>query len=142
MSGFILPGIRDVEVIKVLMLLLPAPLELLCFRVRCRFHTFGNFCFRYQLRIVISRFRVRFHFQSFSLKCFRFHKNLTASTAFSFRFHILVCNSCNWLSTRFHKLQVTLRLTWQCHLPARAAATAIGVARIFDWGGQTTYHMQ
>ena len=26
-------------------------------------------------------------------------------------------------------------LTWQCHLPARAAATAVGVARIFDWGG-------
>ena len=25
-----------------------------------------------------------------------------------FRFHILVCTSCDWLSTRFHKLQVTL----------------------------------
>ena len=56
----------------------------------------------------ISRFRVRFRFQSLLSKCFRFHKNLTASTAFSFRFHIHVCNSCNWLGTRFHKLQVTL----------------------------------
>ena len=25
-----------------------------------------------------------------------------------FRFHIPVCNSCDWLSTRFHRLQVTL----------------------------------
>ena len=85
MSGFILPGIRDVEVIKFLMLPLPAPLELLCFRVRCRFHSFEIFCFCFQLRIVISRFPVRFHFQSFSSKCFRFYKSLTASTAFSFR---------------------------------------------------------
>ena len=53
----------------------------------------------------INRFRVRFRFQSLLSKCFRFHKNLTAS---SFRFHIPVCNSCDWLSTRFHKLQVTL----------------------------------
>ena len=55
----------------------------------------------------ISRFLVRFRFQSLSSKCFRFcfHKNFTTS---SFPFHIPVCNSCDWLSTRFHKLQVTL----------------------------------
>ena len=54
---------------------------------------------------IINRFQVHFRFQSLSSKCFRFHKNLTA---FSFRFHIPVCNSCDWGSTRFHKLQVTL----------------------------------
>ena len=58
----------------------------------------------------ISCFRVPLRFQSLSSKCFRFrfHKNLIASTASSFRFHIPVCNSCDWLSTRFHKLQMTL----------------------------------
>ena len=73
------------EAVKFLMLPLPALFEILCFRVR--------FCF-----------------QSLSLKCFCLNKNLTASTAStsSFRFHIPVCNSCDWLSTRFHKLQVTL----------------------------------
>ena len=49
----------------------------------------------------------RFRFPSLSSKCFRFHKHLAASTS-SFRFHIHVCNSCDWLSTRFHKLQMTL----------------------------------
>ena len=58
----------------------------------------------------INCFQVRFRIQSLSSKCLRFHENLTASTASasSFRFHIPVCNSCDWLSTRFHKLQVTL----------------------------------
>ena len=42
---------RDVEAVKYLMLPLPAPLEVLCFRGRFRFLTFGNFCFRFQLRI-------------------------------------------------------------------------------------------
>ena len=53
----------------------------------------------------IRRFQARFRFQSLSSKCFRFQKNITAS---SFRFHIPVCNSCNWLSTRLHQIQVTL----------------------------------
>ena len=58
-------GARDVETVKFLMLPLPAPLDVLCFRVR-------------------------FGFQSLSSKCFRFQKNLTASnaSACSFRFHI------------------------------------------------------
>ena len=42
---------RDVEAAKFLMLPLRAPLEVLCFRVRFRFLTFGIFCFRFQLRI-------------------------------------------------------------------------------------------
>jgi len=36
----------------------------------------------------VSRFRVCFPFQLFSSKCSYFHKNLTASTASSFHFHI------------------------------------------------------
>ena len=48
--------IRDVEEVKFLMLPLPAPFEVLCFRVR-------------------------FRFQPLSSKCFHFHENLTASTA-------------------------------------------------------------
>ena len=58
----------------------------------------------------ISCFRVRFRFLSLLSKCFRFHKNLTASpaSASSFRFHIPVCNSCDWLSIWFHKLEMTL----------------------------------
>ena len=48
----------------------------------------------------------RFRFQYLSSRCFRFHKNLTASTASSFR--ISVCNSCDWQSTRFYKLRVIL----------------------------------
>ena len=47
---------RDVEAVKFLKLPLPAPLEVLCFRVR-------------------------FRFQSLSSKCFCFHKNLTAFTS-------------------------------------------------------------
>ena len=42
---------RDVEAVKFLMLPLPAPLEVLCFRVRFRFLTFGIFCFRFRLRV-------------------------------------------------------------------------------------------
>ena len=39
------------EAVKFLMLPLPAPREVLCFRVRFSFLTSGIFCFRYQLRI-------------------------------------------------------------------------------------------
>ena len=39
------------EAVKFLMLPLPAPLEILCFRVRFRFLNFGIFCFLFQLRI-------------------------------------------------------------------------------------------
>ena len=76
---------RDVEAVKFLMLPLPALFEVLWLRVR--------FCF-----------------QSLSSKCFPLNKNLTACTvsASSFRFHTPVCNSCDWLSTRFYKLHVTL----------------------------------
>ena len=70
----------------------------------------GNFLLPLPAPDRISCFQVRFRFKSLSSKCFRFHKNLTASTASasSFRIHIPVCNSCDWQSTRFHKLQVTL----------------------------------
>ena len=95
------------EAVNFLMLPLPAPLEVLCFRVH--FLTFGIFCFRFQLQIelVASEFASP---SSLLSKCFRFHKKLTASTASVSSFHFLtsVCNSCDWLSTRFHKLQVTL----------------------------------
>ena len=57
---------RDVEAVKFLMLLLPAPPEVLCFQVCFRFLTFGIFCFR---------------FQPLLSKCFYLHKNLTASTS-------------------------------------------------------------
>ena len=82
LKGTVRRSIRNVKAVKLLMLPLPAPLEVLCLRV----------CFR---------------FRSLSSKCFRFciQKNLTAS---SFRFHIPVCNSCDWLSTKFHKRKVTL----------------------------------
>ena len=42
---------RDVEAVKFLMLPLPAPLEVLCFRVRFRFLTFGIFRFYFWHRI-------------------------------------------------------------------------------------------
>ena len=42
---------RDVEAVKFLMLPFPAPLEVLCFRVRFCYLTFGIFCFRFLLRI-------------------------------------------------------------------------------------------
>ena len=46
----------DVEAVKFLMLPLPAPLEVLCFRVRFRFLTFGIFCFRLWIELVTSEF--------------------------------------------------------------------------------------
>ena len=42
--------------VKFLMLPLPAPLEVLCFRVRFRFLTFGIFCFRFRIELVASAF--------------------------------------------------------------------------------------
>ena len=42
----------DVEAVKFLMLPLPAPLEVLRFRVR--FRTFGIFCFRLRVELVAS----------------------------------------------------------------------------------------
>ena len=94
---------RDVEAVKFLMLPFPAPLEVLFFP--SPLPTFGNFCFRFRLCIEL----VTSEFASSSIlssKCF--HKNLTASTTSSFCFHIPVCNSCDWLCTRFYKLLVTL----------------------------------
>ena len=73
----------DVETVKFLMLPLPASLEVLCFRVRFRFLTFGIFLPPLPAPDRISRFRIRFLFQSLSLKCFRFRKNLTASASTS-----------------------------------------------------------
>jgi len=51
-------------------------------------------CFRFRLlkksnaSEFASSFFLQVRFQLLSSKCFRFHKNLTASTAFSYRFHI------------------------------------------------------
>ena len=49
---------RDVEAVKFLMLPLPAPIEVLCFRVRFRYLTLGIFCFRFRLRteLIASEF--------------------------------------------------------------------------------------
>ena len=49
---------RDVEAVKFLMLPLSALLEVLCFRVRYCFLTFGNFCLRFKFRkeLVASEF--------------------------------------------------------------------------------------
>ena len=58
---------RNVEAVKYLML--PPPLEVLCFRVRFRFLTLGIFCFRFQLRIELVA-------SDSSL----FHRNASAST--------------------------------------------------------------
>ena len=65
------------------MLPLPAPLELLCFRVRFRFLTIGNFCFRFQL--LYKTFASEFASASnlFHQSNFRFHKKLTASASTS-----------------------------------------------------------
>ena len=63
---------RDVEAAKYLMLLLPAPLEVLCFR-DC-FLTFGIFCFRFQLMIEL----VASEFDSASRL---FHRSASASTS-------------------------------------------------------------
>ena len=60
---------KDVEAVKFLMRPLPAPLEVLCFRVCFRFLTFGVFCFRFQLRIKLVA-------SAFSL----FHQSASAST--------------------------------------------------------------
>ena len=48
-SDLMILSIRDVEAVKFLMLTLPAPLEVFCFRVRFRFLNFGIFCFRKKL---------------------------------------------------------------------------------------------
>ena len=63
---------RDVEAVKFLMLPLPAPLEVLCFRVRFRFLTFGIFCFRFRIELVASEFA-----SASSL----FHQRASASTS-------------------------------------------------------------
>ena len=47
---------RDVEAVKYLMLPLPAPLEVLSFRVRFRFLTCGIFCFRLRIKLIASEF--------------------------------------------------------------------------------------
>ena len=47
---------RDVEAVKFLMLPPPAPLEVLCFRVRLRFLTFEIFCFRFRVKLVAFEF--------------------------------------------------------------------------------------
>ena len=64
---------RDVEAFKFLMFLLPAPLEVLCFRVRFRLLIFGIFCFRFRLRIEL----VASEFVSASSL---FHQSASAST--------------------------------------------------------------
>ena len=99
--------IRDVEALKFLMLPLPAPIEDLCFRVCFRFLTFGIFCFRFQVRIelvALSSLPLPVSF----IKVLPLPQNLTAPTASSFHFHNSACSRCDWLSTRFHKLQMTL----------------------------------
>ena len=42
-------AIRDVEAVKFLMLPLPAPLEVLCFRLRFRFQSLSSKCFRFHI---------------------------------------------------------------------------------------------
>ena len=69
---------RDVEAVKFLMLPLPAPLEVLCFRVRFRFLTFGIFCFCFQVWIELVASEFASASSLFQSKCFRFHKNVTA----------------------------------------------------------------
>ena len=64
---------RDVEAVKFLMLPLPAPFEVLCFRVRFCFLTSGIFCFRFQLRIEL----VASEFASTSSP---FHQSASASS--------------------------------------------------------------
>ena len=60
------------------------------------------------------RFRVCFRFQPLSSKCFRFHKKVTASTASSFRFHILdLCpplSTCNIYGAKFQLCTICTKL--------------------------------
>ena len=65
---------RDVEAVKFLMLPLPAPVEVLCFRVRFRFLTFGIFCFR-------SRLRIELVASEFASASSLFHQRASASTS-------------------------------------------------------------
>ena len=83
-SGFdSLDAFRDVEAVKFLMLPLPAPLEVLCFRVRFRFLTFGIFCFRFQLRIklVASEFASASSIFFFFLHCPLFREGCGGSSS-------------------------------------------------------------
>ena len=93
------------EAVKFLMLPLAAPPEVLFFRGRFCFLTSGIFRFRFQLRIELVA-------SEFASASSLFHQSASAFTKFNrlhpFRFHIPVCNSCGWRSTRFQKLQVTL----------------------------------
>ena len=65
------PTTKDVEAIKFLMLPLPAPFELLCFRVHFRFLYLGIFCFCFRIELVASEFA-----SDSSL----FHQSASAST--------------------------------------------------------------
>ena len=62
------------EAVKILMLSFAAPLEVLCFRVRLRFLTFGIFCFRFQLRIELVAFE-------FASALSLFHQSVSASAS-------------------------------------------------------------
>ena len=65
--------IRDVEAVKFLIFPLPAPLEVLCFRVRFRFLTFGIFRFHFQLRIELVA-------SKFASASSLFYQNISASS--------------------------------------------------------------
>ena len=52
----LLSAIREMEAVKFLMLPLPVPHEVLCFRVRFRFLTFRIFCFQLRIELVASEF--------------------------------------------------------------------------------------
>ena len=72
---------RDVEAVKFLMHPLSALLEVLCFRVRFCFLTFGNFCLRFKFRKEL----VAFEFASASSLFYPFPQKFNRLHSFGFQ---------------------------------------------------------